>query len=125
MRPTDISAAIGLSQFNDFDKLKFLRNLNRNKIINKLKSNNKISKNLTFIEPNNLVFPSWFSIPILLKTKIKKLFIKKIEQKGIETRPIISGNFLKQPAIMKYKLKNKEKFPCADLINDCGFYQYT
>jgi len=78
---------------------------------------------LIFIEPNNLVLPSWFSIPILMKNKNKKkLFIKKIEQKGIETRPIISGNFLKQPAIKKYKIKNKEKFPCSDLINDCGFF---
>ena len=123
LRPTDISAAIGLSQFNDFDKLKFLRNVNRDKIINKLKSNNKIRNSLIFIEPNNLVLPSWFSIPILMKNKNKKkLFIKKIEQKGIETRPIISGNFLKQPAIKKYKIKNIEKFPCSDLINDCGFF---
>ena len=123
LRPTDISAAIGLSQFNDFEKLKLTRNINRNKIVNRLKNNTRIKTYLTFIEANNLVSPSWFSIPILIKNKIKrKLFIKKIEQKGIETRPIISGNFLKQPAIKKYKIKQNEKFIYADLINDTGFF---
>jgi len=123
LRPTDISAAIGLSQFNDFEKLKLTRNINRNKIVNRLKNNTRIKTYLTFIEANNLVSPSWFSIPILIKNTIKrKLFIKKIEQKGIETRPIISGNFLKQPAIKKYKIKQNEKFIYADLINDTGFF---
>ena len=52
----------------------------------------------------------------------KKLFIKNIENKGIETRPIISGNFLKQPSIKKYKLKTKSKMKNADYINNFGFF---
>ena len=123
LRPTDISAAIGLSQFNDFEKLRLIRNINRDKIVKKFKANQKIKNNLIFIEANDLVSPSWFSIPILVKNKKnRKLFIKQIEQKGIETRPIISGNFLKQPAVKKYKLNKKEKFTSADLINDSGFF---
>lgn len=123
LRPTDISAAIGLSQFNDFEKLRLIRNKNRNIIVKKFKANEKIKNNLIFIEANDLVSPSWFSIPILVKNKKNRnRFIKQIEQKGIETRPIISGNFLKQPAVKKYKLSKKEKFISADLINDCGFF---
>jgi CDP-4-dehydro-6-deoxyglucose reductase, E1 len=123
LRPTDISAAIGLSQFNDFEKLRLIRNKNRNIIVNKFKANEKIKNNLIFIEANDLVSPSWFSIPILVKNKKNRnRFIKQIEQKGIETRPIISGNFLKQPAVKKYKLNKKEKFISADLINDSGFF---
>jgi len=123
LRPTDISAAIGLSQFNDFEKLRLIRNKNRNIIVNKFKANEKIKNNLIFIEANDLVSPSWFAIPILVKNKKNRnQFIKQIEQKGIETRPIISGNFLKQPAVKKYKLNKKEKFISADLINDSGFF---
>jgi CDP-6-deoxy-D-xylo-4-hexulose-3-dehydrase len=123
LRPTDISAAIGLSQFNDFEKLRLIRNKNRNIIVNKFKANEKIKNNLIFIEANDLVSPSWFAIPILVKNKKNRnRFIKQIEQKGIETRPIISGNFLKQPAVKKYKLNKKEKFISADLINDSGFF---
>jgi CDP-6-deoxy-D-xylo-4-hexulose-3-dehydrase len=123
LRPTDISAAIGLSQFNDFEKLRLIRNKNRNIIVKKFKANEKIKNNLIFIDANDLVSPSWFSIPILVKNKKNRnRFIKQIEQKGIETRPIISGNFLKQPAVKKYKLNKKEKFISADLINDSGFF---
>jgi CDP-6-deoxy-D-xylo-4-hexulose-3-dehydrase len=123
LRPTDISAAIGLSQFNDFEKLRLIRNKNRNSIVNKFKANEKIKNNLIFIDANDLVSPSWFAIPILVKNKKNRnRFIKQIEQKGIETRPIISGNFLKQPAVKKYKLNKKEKFISADLINDSGFF---
>lgn len=123
LRPTDISAAIGLSQFSDFDKLKKERNDNRNKIVKALKSVKKIDENFYFIEKNKLVEPFWFSIPILIKNKEKrKFFIKNIEDKGIETRPIISGNFLKQPSILKYNLQTKEKFVNSDIINECGFF---
>ena len=66
---------------------------------------------------------SWFGMPITLSRSIdKKLFIKKIEKKGIETRPIISGNFLKQPALKKYKLISKVKMKNADFVNNQGFF---
>ena len=123
LRPTDISASIGLSQFSDFERLKKERNLNRDKIVKALKSIKKIDKNFYFVEKNNLVEPFWFSIPILIKDKNKrKRFIEKIEKKGVETRPIISGNFLKQPSIFKYGLHTREKFLNSDTINDCGFF---
>ena len=49
-------------------------------------------------------------------------FIKKIEKFGVETRPIISGNFLKQPSVKKYLLLNKKKFKNSDIINNKGFF---
>ena len=54
---------------------------------------------------------------------IKKKFIKFLEKNGIETRPIISGNFLNQPSAKLYKLNKKNlKFPNADLIEKRGFF---
>ena len=41
---------------------------------------------------------------------------------GIETRPIISGNFADQPAAKKYKLTNKQKFPNTDLVYENSFF---
>ena len=46
-----------------------------------------------------------------------------IEKKGVETRPIISGNFINQPAIKLFKL-NKKKIKlknCQD-IEERGFF---
>ena len=44
------------------------------------------------------------------------------EKKGVETRPIISGNFLKQPSVKKYKLKINTNMKNADYINNNGFF---
>ena len=53
----------------------------------------------------------------------KKKFLKYLESNGIETRPIISGNFLNQPSIKLYKLNSKkEKFLGAQEIEDRGFF---
>ena len=123
LRPTDVSAAIGISQFKDMDKLIKLRNHNREFIVKSFKQNSIINSNFDFIERNKHVEPSWFGIPILIKNKKNRnKFISKIEKKGVETRPIISGNFLKQPAIKKYNLIRNNKFINSDIINDHGFF---
>ena len=45
-----------------------------------------------------------------------------LDQKGIETRPIISGNFLNHPAAKLYKLnKDRNTFINAQEIQDLGF----
>ncbi len=122
LRSTDIAASIGLSQFKDLDKFIKIRNLNRKKIINEF-NKSKVRDKITIIKENDGIKASWFGIPIVLSKKInKKLFIKKIEKKGVETRPIISGNFLKQPSVKKYKLNTYSKMKNADYINNYGFF---
>ena len=123
LRPTDISAAIGLSQFNDMNKFISSRNKNRDLIVNALKKSKIVNNNFYFIEGNKNVKPSWFGIPIYIKNKSnRKKFIKNIEKRGVETRPIISGNFIKQPSVKKYKLLNGIKFANSDIVNDHGFF---
>ena len=64
-------------------------------------------------------------LPILVSEKYKnkkQKFINFLDQKGIETRPIISGNFANQPAAKLYKLNEKNiKFNNAQKIQDLGF----
>lgn len=123
LRSTDINASIALTQFQDLDKFIKIRNNNRKKIIKAISKNIKIKSNINIIIENENVKPSWFGIPILLKNKInKKKFIKKIEKKGVETRPIISGNFLNQPSVIKYKLNQKNRMKNAEYINENGFF---
>ena len=122
VRATDIAASIGLSQFRDLNKFIKTRNINRKKIINEL-NKSKVRDKIAIIKENKGVKASWFGIPILLSKKInKKLFIKKIEKDGVETRPIISGNFLNQPSIKKYNLRSNTKMKNADYINNYGFF---
>ena len=123
LRPTDVSASIGLNQFKDLEKFIKQRSINRERIFNFFNRSKKISKNLTLINANKNVKASWFGIPIILSKKInRKIFLKKIEKHGVETRPIISGNFLKQPSIKKYKLNRNLKLKNSDIINNHGFF---
>jgi len=125
LRSTDIAASIGLNQFKDLDKFIKFRTKNRSIIVGHLKRNKKIDTSIKIISENKNVKASWFGIPILLTKKINRnKFLAKIEKLGVETRPIISGNFLKQPAIKKYKLitKYKYKYKNSDIINNQGFF---
>ncbi len=123
LRPTDVSASIGLSQFRDLNKFMKIRTANRQMIINEIKKNFIVNNNLFITKENNFVKASWFGIPIILSKKIsRENFIKGIEKNGVQTRPIISGNFLKQPSIKKYKLNKNLKLKNSDYINDHGLF---
>ena len=122
LRSTDISASIGLSQFKDLDKFIKIRKINRNLII-KIFQKKKINNFFYIIKENKYVKPSWFGIPILISKSLKRdKIINNLEKKGVETRPIISGNFLKQPSIKKYKLNKNVKMKNAEYINQNGFF---
>ena len=126
LRPLDLTAAIGLSQLKRLKQSIKTRTYNRNKIINSIFNSEKWNNQLSFLEPQEKLKPSWFGIPILLNKrliKFKRQYLKQLNNNGIETRPIISGNFLNQPSIDLYKLNNKkEKFPIAQDIENRGFF---
>ena len=126
LRPTDIAAAMAFSQFKRLKNLMKIRDDNRTKIINQLLNSSNWKQQFVFIKAASNVSPSWFGLPILISEKFvdcKNKFLKYLNQKGIETRPIISGNFMNQPCVKLYKLnENNEKFAKAQLIEDRGFF---
>lgn len=126
LRPTDVNAAIGLNQFRRLNNFKKIRSENREKIIKRLKNSKNWKNQFSFIEPIKKLTPSWFGLPILINKRYlekKDKFLGYLNRKGIETRPIISGNFLNQPSIKLYKLNNKKEiFRGAQEIEDRGFF---
>ena len=126
VRPTDIQAAIALNQFKRLNEFIKIRNTNRNKIINFLKMDNKWNNQFSFVKVDIKTKPSWFGLPILINKRyahIKKEFLNQLSKKGIENRPIISGNFLNQPASKFFNFSSSKKdFKNADEIEDRGFF---
>jgi len=125
LRPTEVSAAIGHNQFKRMDQFIKIRNLNRKKIVNSLLDSPYLKGKIDFYYENKLVTPSWFglSVKILTSTKnSKNVIIRKLESNGIETRPIISGNFANQPAAKKYGLTKNQKFPNTDSVYNKSFF---
>jgi CDP-6-deoxy-D-xylo-4-hexulose-3-dehydrase len=128
LRPLDISAAIGLSQFKRLNKMMSVRKENRDLIISTIEIHNNYKNQFVFFHENKNLKASWFGLPILLRpdlTNIKSKFLKYLNLNKIETRPIISGNFLNQPAAKLYKYTNKnmkKNFPVSQDIEERGFF---
>ena len=121
-RNTDVNAYIGLL---DLKRAKTYTE-HRIKIYNyfKLKINDSL-----FVLPSSSkdTEPCPFSIPIILDDKvienapkIKKEIEAWCAANDIETRPIISGNILRQTAYKKYD--DIHNFPKAELLHSNGFY---
>jgi len=126
VRPMDLTAAIGLSQFKRLDKMMRIRSENRKKIINRLKNSNLWNDQYSFFYPSKNVTPSWFGLPIILNNLNKgkkEKFMNYLNSNGVETRPILSGNFLNQPSAKLYRLNSKNfKFNNSQKIEDTGFF---
>jgi len=126
LRPTDIVASIGLSQLKKIKDLIRLRSDNRRKIISAIEKSKNWKNQFTFIAPAKNITPSWFGLPIILDPKYKnkkKNYLKFLNKNGVETRPIISGNFLNQPSIKLYGLnKNVKTYRNAQKIEELGFF---
>lgn len=128
LRPLDITAAIGLNQFKRLKKMMLSRKNNRDTIINKIKNHKKFKNQFEFFEPTKNLEPSWFGLPLLINKNYKSkknFFLQYLDSKNIENRPIISGNFLNQPAIKLFDLQKKNiknLFPVAQDIDERGFF---
>lgn len=125
LRPTEVQGAMAFNQFKRLKYLMNIRNNNRKKIIDNLKKNKKWNNQFEFVKINKKINPSWFGLPILIKDKNvdKKKFLIKISKNGIENRPILSGNFLNQPASKFYNLGfNSNDFTIANDIEKRGFF---
>ena len=126
LRPTDVQAAMGLNQFERLDKFINIRINNRKKIIESLKKDPRWKNQYRFIQVPKNIEPSFMGLPIFLNEnmtkEIKTKLLLYLEAKGIETRPILTGNFLNQPSIKLFGLNNEKlKFKGAQSIEDLGF----
>ena len=126
LRPLDISAAIAMNQLKRLNNMIKARKLNRDKIVKALKNSPKWKNQFSFFEASEKLKPSWFCLPFLVNKKFlnkKKTFLKHLEKNKVETRPIISGNFINQPCIKLYKFKfNRSEFISSQKIEERGFF---
>ena len=99
---------------------------NRKLIINSLKNSKNWKYQFSFFESNTNLKPSWFGLPLLINKKYlkyKQKYLSYLNASGVETRPILSGNFLNQPSAKLYKFnKNNKKFKNSQDIENRGFF---
>jgi CDP-6-deoxy-D-xylo-4-hexulose-3-dehydrase len=105
-RPMEIQAVVGSAQILQIDEF-----VNRRRQIAKRVNDALLGTELTVIGSESLVdskferINSWMLIPIYVSginsIDKKKLIIEELNKKEIETRPVLTGNFLAQPAIQR------------------------
>ena len=126
LSPLDLTAAIASNQLKRLNKMIKTRSKNRKKIIENLLKSKKWSDQFSFFKNEKKIEPSWFGLPLILNDKLfskKESFLNFLNKKGIETRPILTGNFLKQPCSKLYNFQSQNiHFKNTDIIHNNGFF---
>lgn len=116
-RNTELGAVLGLSQLKRLDKFIEIRKINFDRYWDIMK--NRTDFYLPTYNKNN----SSFCFPLIAKEKkTKDRLLFKLKWHGIEYRPVVGGNLLRQPYMKDYRIECKEGPYNADIIHENGIY---
>ena len=114
-RNNEFGAVLGLSQLKRLDDI-----IDRRRVICDRFESLLLSYDNFFYVPN-FEGNSSFSLPFILKDRsLRKEFQEYLEEKGVETRPLCSGNLLRQPFLSEYE--HFKEFPKVDYLHFHGFF---
>lgn len=116
LRSTNINASIGMSQLKKLDSFIEQRKKNHEYFLNKIKELPITPQKVELSETSS------FSLGILLpKKEPRDYLLEELPKKGIECRPIVAGNLLKQPVFLELESRRDSQI-MADMIHDRGLY---
>lgn len=128
IRPMEIQAAIGINQIKDIDSFVHKRREIATKVIN------AVTETQIEVIGFDTQFPtyepeenSWMLIPLRVKgdnpASKKRLILEALEGFGVETRPVLTGNFLAQPAMNRIDGNHSpaSDFPVATDVTETCF----
>jgi len=114
MRPIEAQAAFGLEQLKRLPGFAEKRREHFQYLYD------FFAKNPLVRVPKSQFDPNWLAFPLILDSHLVDRFklVEFFESKGIQTRPIFSGNVLRHPAFKG--LGNPDEFPNADFVMKNG-----
>lgn len=117
-RSSDFNAVLGMSQLKRLDGMIDQRRANFDNFVTIMSAHQD-----KFYPVYNQYGNSNFAFPFICRTpeitqKMKAVF----EANGVEHRPIVGGNLLRQPFLKGYKFGTPRKDANVDLLNDNGVY---
>lgn len=119
VRPLEMSGAIGSVQ------LKKWPNMRAKRVENAIYFQNKF-KDLSGIRTQKEIgSSSWFGFSIILEDHLegkRDLLVEKFKENGIECRPIVAGNFMKNPVIDYLTFIDNKDYVNANYIHDNGLF---
>ena len=115
--PSEIGAAFGIEQVKKLERFKKIRQRNFKKLKDFFKRYGDV-----FIVPEELpgVNTAWLAFPLTIKKGapfVRHEIVVYLENNGVQTRPVFSGNLLRHPGFKNIPLKRrKQGYPVADSI---------
>lgn len=118
VRPLEIEAAVGIEQLKKLDTFIEIRKRNAAYFMEKIMKT-------SFLVQKEVSSASWFGFAIILPEEMngkRDEVITVLRDNGIEVRPIVAGNFVRQKALdyLEYSIHGTLKN--ADYIHDNGFF---
>ena len=106
--PTEISAAFGLIQLKKLEKFAEIRQKNFDSLYSFFMNQNffRLPKQLSQVKT------SWLAFPLTIENDApfsRIEIVKYLESHVIQTRPVFTGNVLRQPAFKKINYKNSDR----------------
>lgn len=119
LRPLELSGAIGIKQLHKLRSFVAYRRSNAT-LFTELFDNNSI-----FFIQKEIGTSSWFGFSIIINPESgveRSLVLEKLLKVGIETRPIVAGNFTKNSAIYYFDYEIHNTLKNANLVDKFGFF---
>jgi CDP-6-deoxy-D-xylo-4-hexulose-3-dehydrase len=121
LRPTELQAGFGLVQLEKLPGFNERRESLARRFFDFIDKSRALHR--PTVAPR--ARPSWFALPLVIDrdAPFKRAEITRhLEQKGIETRPIVAGNLSRHPVSKLFPEFRERTFPGADQIHERGFY---
>jgi len=122
LRPTELQAAFGLHQLPKLDGF----NRERKRVAARFRAAlSPFGEALHLMQPTPGADHTWFGFPVLLAPRFRSLrkeFVRHLEARGIETRPIVAGNLAVQPAFRHFPHRLGGELANAEAIAARGVY---
>jgi CDP-6-deoxy-D-xylo-4-hexulose-3-dehydrase len=117
-RPTEITGFLGQYQMQFLEENITKREQNYLRIEKVIKEN----PDFVYLKHDHIKTLSTFAFPLVCKTpELRKFYLSKFVEAGVEIRPMIAGNMQEQPFYKKYVTELYD-LPGADMMHANGFY---
>lgn len=119
LRPLEMEAAVGKVQLTKLDSFVKVRRSNAEKFLKYMSGLNDYR-----VQKENGE-SSWFGFSILLEGRLKgkrQALVKELTKAGIDSRPIVTGNFTRNPVIRHLDHAPIGPLPVADEIHEEGLF---
>ena len=119
LRPLEISGYLGKIELEKWPRTKKIRDTNHKHFCETFKNKSYLLFSVLPFSENT----SCFAFPLVLKkSHDRNRVVQELAKEGIDSRPIIGGNFLNQPVMRKFKhISNANGYEVAETIDKKGF----